>query len=210
MGGAFNMPFSEGMQINLASSSLRIEDSNHKILFLQANPKPAKVAGLLWMRFQYPWMKEWMELGMLSTPHGNDPRFLSSLKRTFQPDGGIPFHDAGFITILGNEAWYFPWSDTYQLPQKGSGQGSFRQAIAGNEPVLRFSPNPSLLPIPEIVFGIMESNWEDDRKRTLLNELAENHAATYFAQFDPTGDDWAGELEEISLSIARFKSGHSR
>lgn len=209
MGGPFQLSFVPGLKINLDSQSLRIENAEGKIVFLQPHPKPAKAAGLLWMRFQYPWMAEWMELGLLATPDGHDKRFLSGLRRTFQPEGGIPFHDAGFMVLIEEEAWYFPWSDTYQLPQKGTGQSSFRQAIAGNEPVLRFSPNPALLPLPEIVFGIIESNWENDRKKALLQELAQNHAGTHFPTFDAQSKEWPGELAEIPISIAYFKAAHS-
>jgi hypothetical protein len=210
MGPKFTLPFEPGYQINLESQSLRMEDANGKIIFLQPNPKPAKVAGLLWMRFQYPWMAEWMELGTLTTPNGHDKRFLSGLRRTFEPDGGAPFHDAGFMVVHEQEAWYFPWSDTYQFPQKGSGQSSFRQAISGNEPVLRFSPNPSLLPLPEIVFGLMESDWEWEKKKIILQELAQNHAGAYFPQFDANAKEWVGELAEIPLKVEYFKSGQPR
>jgi hypothetical protein len=205
-GGAFTLEFQPGYQVDLASNSLKITDSQNKIVFLQPAPKPSKIRGLIWLQMTYPWAKEVLSEGILGAPDGHDNRFKSGLKRTFYPEGTGLFHDAGFIVKQGTTAWYLPWSDTYHIPGETEGKGSFRQAVTNQEPVLRFSPSPALLPLPELVKGLLDSNRTDSEKAIILEELTLAHGGIKLEEFNPEAKEWKGELGEIPLTIRTFSS----
>lgn len=206
IGGSLSVDFAEGMEIDPHISSVIIRGKDNKPVFVQTKPRPSKIKGLVWMMLKYPWLREqgWLyaipELGR-ETPEN----FIIGLKRDFQiPDEPV-FHDAGFIAEHEGTGYFFPFSDTYVMPDDLKAYNSVSRSLRQQEFVLHFDPNPAVLPLPDVIRSLFQAGQPATELAEKLEALCSEHGGTLLADFDPKADNWVGEVRDIPVSIGRFQ-----
>lgn len=147
-----------------------IELANGKRVIIGMTKNPL-VLGLAWMLWNYRETELFEDVGRIDFRRANEKMILRSFKR----DGEVAFRDAGSVLTFESKKLFLPSARTVAVREVHS-IGGMKTSMTGQD-IIRFEPEPLLLPLQEIAQSIIVSGLDPEKKKAYLDLLVENHGA---------------------------------
>lgn len=196
-GKSYRIALAEISAIDLHSRMLALRGNDGKYILVDSPPYPHQVKGLIWFLRKYP---DWAPAIWQGIQPETTEKFGDAIRRFLHEDDKVAFVDIGFLLEVEGRRAYLPATDTAALPQKIEGEQSLSTTLKASGILLKFDPNPTLLPIRQLCEAISGSGLSTAEADALFRTLIDNHGGTYLTATDDA-EDYAGETLGWQVSV---------
>lgn len=197
-GKSFEFPVVDLGSVDLASKGLLVKDKAGKILLRTPNCSNPKFAGLLWLQLAYPGLPT----SFWATLKADSP-LPQALRFFLDPDARTSFFDAGVVIEIEGKPYFMPTHDTLRTTREVRGDQSLSALVQQAAPVLKFEPEPSLLPSAAFLTALSAAQISD-AKDIALEYIDEHGGCALIAAEDGgyTGEtgSWPVRVEMHGIS----------